>query len=242
MVNVGGIVSVGGGASGGGGSGSGIQSINSQVGPAILINGVNGVDITSTGNIITVDAASLSGMIGSGACVFSRTSETFIATTAQTVFVIAGGYTVGQIDVYLNGVKLNGTEFVATDGSTVTLVTPAVANDIVEVLRYDCASSGGTGGSGVIGVNGITVEQVGGNYVVDGAALSGFTTSKFAASFSSISSGLFTHNLGTLDVLVQIYDNGSPRRAIMPDDIIVENTTQISLIFNTPQTGRVVVV
>jgi len=91
------------------------------------------------------------------------------------------------------------------------------------------------------GVNGIVVAAGGNQIVIDGAGASG-VTSKFAHSFSSISSGLFTHGLGTLDVLVQVYDNGSPRRAMMPDDIIIENTTQVSLIFNTPQSGRIVIV
>lgn len=94
------------------------------------------------------------------------------------------------------------------------------------------------------GVNGIVVTAAGNQIVIDGAGASGTSggTTKFAASFSSISSGLFTHGFGTLDVIVQVYDNGSPRKAIMPDDIIIENTTQISLIFNTPQSGRVVIV
>lgn len=243
MVNVGGIVSVGGVASSSSGSGSGIQSINSQTGPSIVVTGVNGITVTSSSNVITIDGAGVSGISGSGTYCFSRTSQTFTATAAQTIFVVSGGYTVGQVDVYLNGVKLTSAEFTATDGLTVVLVTPAAANDIVEVLRYDCnSSSSGGSGSGVIGVNGITVEQVGGNFVVNGAALSGTSVSKFAASFSSISSGLFTHNLNTLDVIVQVYDNSSPRRAMMPDDILVENSNEISLIFNMPQSGRVVII
>ena len=94
------------------------------------------------------------------------------------------------------------------------------------------------------GVNGIVVTAAGNQIVIDGAGASGAAggISKFAASFSSISSGLFTHGLGTLDVIVQVYDAGSPRRAIMPDDIIVENTNEVSLIFNIPQSGRIVIV
>jgi hypothetical protein len=120
-------------------------------------------------------------------------------------------------------------------------------------------SSGGSGGSTsgitsingqtgpaivIVGVNGITVTAGGNQILIDGAGASGTTSgaSKFAASFSSISSGLFTHNLGTLDVIVQVYDNGGPRRAIMPDDIIIENTNEISIIFNSPQSGRVVII
>lgn len=96
----------------------------------------------------------------------------------------------------------------------------------------------------IAGVNGITVTAGGNQILIDGAGASGTTSgaSKFAASFSSISSGLFTHNLGTLDVIVQVYDDGSPRRAMMPDDIVLENTNAISLIFNSPQSGRVVIV
>lgn len=132
MVNVGGIVNVGGSSGGGSGSTSGIQSINGQTGPAVVLVGVNGIAITAGGNQILIDGAGASG--------------------------------------------------------------------------------------------------------------SSSSVSKFAAPFSSISSGLFTHNLGTTDVIVQVQNDASPRRVMMPDKIIIENSNQISLIFNTPQSGRVVVI
>ncbi len=62
-VALGGLVSLGGGSSGGGGSTSGIISINGQTGPAIFINGVNGISISAGGNVITVNGAALSGLI-----------------------------------------------------------------------------------------------------------------------------------------------------------------------------------
>jgi hypothetical protein len=64
---------------------------------------------------------------------------------------------------------------------------------------------------------------------------------KFAASFSSITSGIFTHGLNSLDVLVQLYDDRTPRRQMFPDEIIVENSNQVSVLFNSPQSGRVVI-
>lgn len=127
------IISVGGGSGGSGGSTSGITSLNGQTGPAVVITGVNGIDVTAAGNVIIVDGAGASG---------------------------AGG-----------------------------------------------------GGS-----------------------------SKFAASFISITSGLFTHSLNTRDVLIQVYDASGPPRQITPDDIILDNLDQISLVFNVPQTGRVVII
>lgn len=132
MVSVGGIVSVGGTGGSGSGSSSGIQSLNSQTGPAIVLVGVNGINVTAGGNIITIDGAGASGV-----------------------------------------------------------------------------SSG---------------------------------SSKFASDFSSIVSGVFTHGLGTLDVIVQAYDDQIPRRWIIPDQIVVDNINQVSLIFNRSQSGRVIII
>ena len=63
------------------------------------------------------------------------------------------GYTVGQVSVYLNGVKLVvGTDCVATNGSTITGLAALAASDVVEVIALSAfspsdtvsASTGGT--------------------------------------------------------------------------------------------------
>ena len=55
------------------------------------------------------------------------------ATAGQTSFPVADGYTVGAIDVYLNGDKLvDGIDFTATDGTSITLTQAAVAEDVLE--------------------------------------------------------------------------------------------------------------
>jgi hypothetical protein len=141
-LGIGGIVSIGGGSSNGGGGGttSGIIDINSQVGPSILVNSANGISVNTTANVITIDGASLSGLIPSG----------------------------------------------------VNRPPPVVS---------------------------------------------------YAQSFSNISSGLFHHNFNTKDLIVQIYEGQiiSPNNQIIPDEVILENYDSLSIIFNTPQTGRVVV-
>jgi hypothetical protein len=58
--------------------------------------------------------------------------------------------------------------------------------------------------------------------------------SKFATSFAGITSGLFTHGLGTEDVIVQVYDGQTPRRQMIPDEIKVENSNEVSVLFNRP--------
>ena len=63
---------------------------------------------------------------------------TITATADQTDFTIAGGYGVGAIDVYRNGVKLSsGNDFTATNGSTVTLTQGASADDTLEFQVFE---------------------------------------------------------------------------------------------------------
>jgi hypothetical protein len=66
-----------------------------------------------------------------------RNIQKFTATSGQTSFTISGGYNVGLVDVYVNGVKLdNSGDFTATNGTTVVLTVGAMLDDIVEVYNY----------------------------------------------------------------------------------------------------------
>jgi len=60
--------------------------------------------------------------------------ESFTATAAQTTFATAG-YTVGFVDVYLNGVHLTPADVTATNGSDVVLGA-CLVNDIVDVISH----------------------------------------------------------------------------------------------------------
>ncbi len=67
----------------------------------------------------------------------------FTATASQTTFTGADdnastlNYDAGYLDVYLNGVRLvNGTDFTATNGTSIVLATGATANDILEVVAF----------------------------------------------------------------------------------------------------------
>ena len=67
----------------------------------------------------------------------ARSIQKFVATANQTTFTITGGYTIGLVDVYVNGVKLdNSGDFTATNGSTIVLTTGTLVNNIVEVYKY----------------------------------------------------------------------------------------------------------
>ncbi len=72
----------------------------------------------------------------------TRTLTTITATSGQTTFTASGGYTVGYVDVYQNGIKLvgGGDDFTATNGTTVVFTQGANAGDTVEIVAYQLAT------------------------------------------------------------------------------------------------------
>ena len=65
----------------------------------------------------------------------STSKQTYTATAAQTTFAIT--YDVGFVDVYLNGVKLvAGTDFTASNGTSVVLTSGATDGDIIDMVAY----------------------------------------------------------------------------------------------------------
>lgn len=62
--------------------------------------------------------------------------DTFTPTAGQTVWNL--NYTVGRIFVFLNGIKLiNGVDFTADNGTSVTLTVAAETSDVIEFTCMD---------------------------------------------------------------------------------------------------------
>ena len=85
-----------------------------------------------------------------GTTVRSVTNVT--ATASQTTFNITGGYVIGYVDVFLNGVLLTPSDYTASNGLTVVLNTGASASDEFQAVSYqpislaqDTMPTGGTG-------------------------------------------------------------------------------------------------
>ena len=73
--------------------------------------------------------------------VISKSTTT--ATGSTTDFTVNGGYTVGYLDVYLNGIRLVEREdYYATNGSTVGLTTHAISGDQLEFIGYKAFNIG----------------------------------------------------------------------------------------------------
>jgi len=61
-----------------------------------------------------------------------------IATDGQTSFTVTGGYRINAISVYRNGVRLvDNSDFTATDGASVTLLSGATLGDVLEFQIFD---------------------------------------------------------------------------------------------------------
>jgi hypothetical protein len=85
--------------------------------------------------------------IGKAPGVGIRNRFIFTATAGQTVFSgvddynLTLSYTDAQFtDVFLNGVKLDKTDYTATSGTSIVLAEAAALNDTLEVLAFDTFS------------------------------------------------------------------------------------------------------
>jgi hypothetical protein len=78
----------------------------------------------------------------------AREIQTYIATASQTTFTVTGGYTVGLVDVFINGVRLTSSDFVATNGTTVVLTVGTMAGNIVDIIKYTSGIVNSISGTG----------------------------------------------------------------------------------------------
>lgn len=89
-----------------------------------------------------------------------RTVTNFTATAGQTSFSVPS-YTVGYIDVYLNGVRLAAADYTATNGTTVVLANAAAAGASVVTESFYVSS--------VLNAIPATAGAVNSTYIADGA-------------------------------------------------------------------------
>ena len=140
----------------------------------------------------------------------TRNEFIYTATATQTTF--SGNddssnslsYTVGQIDVFLNGSRLAPADFTATNGTSVVLDSGAVANDVVQINAF-----------GTFSVSDVVVARAEFDYT----ATAGQTT--FTGSDND--SQTMAYTAGRIDV----YLNGS--RLNVTDDYTATNGTSVVL-------------
>ena len=106
---------------------------------------------------------------------FGRAKFDFTATQGQTAFTGADddsktlGFTDGQIEVYVNGILMDDSDFTTSNGNTVTLASAANLNDIISIVALQTdipnsdyvPASGGTFTGAVTASDGLTVDDAG---------------------------------------------------------------------------------
>ena len=104
---------------------------------------------------------------------FGRTKFDYTATQGQTAFTGADddgkvlAFTVGQIEVYVNGILMDDSDFTTTGTGTVTLASAANLNDVINIVSFETnipdsnyvPASGGTFTGAVTASNGLTVDD-----------------------------------------------------------------------------------
>ena len=92
-------------------------------------------------------------------------------------------------------------------------------------------------------LEGMTVSgSFSGSFQGDGSSLTGITVEQAATvtdTFTNASSKVVTHNFGTKNVIVTVYDENDGY--FIPNSIVTTNTNQVTVTFASTETGRVVV-
>lgn len=152
----------------------------------------NGYSIVLTSGASAADTLEVIAMGGTDVInlIVSRGFNSFVytATASQTVFSGSDdnadtlAYTAGQLQVFLNGVLLDSSDYTATNGTSITLDAGAALNDTINVMAY---STNDIDTIGTLTIGGITyptsdgtsgqvlVTDGSGNLVFDDAASGG---------------------------------------------------------------------
>jgi hypothetical protein len=157
------------GISGGGGGSSGISTSSNQIAQQTYI----GAGITNFNFVGAGITASITNTTTGNVFVPSAVRKTtrFVATANQTTFT-GLNYTVGYVDVFLNGIKLDGQdEFTATNGTSVVLTDGATLNDIVEIVAQQISANLTI--TGIANVVEDTTPELGGNLNLNGKNITG---------------------------------------------------------------------
>ena len=106
---------------------------------------------------------------------FGRTKFDYTASQGQTAFTGADddgkvlAFTAGQIEVYVNGILMDDSDFTTTGTGTVTLASAANLNDVISIVSFESnipdndyvPATGGTFTGAVTASNSLTVDNDG---------------------------------------------------------------------------------
>lgn len=181
----------------------------------------------------------------------------FTATSNQTTFtgVDADGktlvYNPGNLEVFLNGVRLEEADFTATNGTSVVLTTGASTNDVMSVKSFTVfevsdtvskASGGAFGGN--ISVTGTVTAT---SYSGDGSSLSGISTDVVGDITPQLGGNLDLNSknitgTGDIDITGDININRTSGTTVFKTSVAANSTVgfEINKTGSTTQSWRIV--
>ena len=136
------VVSTYGGGGGGGGGASNLNGLADVTISTLADNQLLQYN-SSSGEWENISAATV---VGAASSFATKSATATTATNNQTTF--NGTYTVGFVDVFLNGVKQSEDEYTATSGTNIVLSTGASEGDLIEVVGLTANVPGSGGGGG----------------------------------------------------------------------------------------------
>ena len=166
----------------------------------------------------------------------SATYSNYVISTGQSSFSTATGYTAGTLELYQNGVKLvNGLDFSATNGSTVTLSGVSPSGSILDYRIATVNVCAGSQGGGTTYTAGTGLVLVGTEFNIDGSVMRTGDLSTHVAAGTGIS---LDYDSGT-DVLT-INATGGGSSYTGGTGIIVDSNNDINIDESVFTTGNLV--
>jgi hypothetical protein len=172
----------------------------------------------------------------------------FVLNSPSGTFNVDEGYSVGSLDVFLNGIKLSSSgDFVANDGLTFTLNEPAISGSVIEYLGLSAGSnfsfldynhfvnsvSGILPVTNIIGGTNVSVVPSGSEYSIsleNNIAINKITFNSFNENLINITSSVSDINLDISAGTVQKYTLINNTNFILPSG---ESGQSFTLFVNT---------
>ena len=115
---------------------------------SLTVAGSSAATSTATGALQVKAGAGIGGALYVGGNIYTNGTQViplsiqeFTATAAQTTFTFAGGYTVGTVQVFANGIQLGSGDLTASNGTTVILNEARKVGDVIRIIAGGTSTS-----------------------------------------------------------------------------------------------------
>jgi hypothetical protein len=125
----------------------GSSSIGTVTAGTVYINNTTTSGSTTTGALVVAGGVGIGGttyasdVYTNGTKVIPTNIQQFTASASQTTFTVSGGYTVGTVQVFANGINLGSGDFTAANGTTVIVNQARNVGDIIRIISGGISSS-----------------------------------------------------------------------------------------------------